>query len=153
MIDGNGTQNLNQDSANVTVDGKVSEEGGLGGGVIAVIIIFVVLVIIAGLWVALNIVAKKCPTSKIGKKFNDWKAKRALNNEQKRLMAMDKLKTAAFVNQTNASDEALSSADNLNNNVIHHPSGMKIPLSDNMRIGGAGNKVYPATDVDDGVAS
>lgn len=66
-------------------------------------------------------------------------------------MAMDKLKTAAFVNQTNASDEALSSADN-HNNVIHQ-SGMKIPLSDNMRMGGAGNKVYPATDVDDGVAS
>lgn len=48
---------------------------------IAVIIVFVILVIIAGLWIALNIVAKKCPTSKIGKKFNDWKAKRALNNE------------------------------------------------------------------------
>ena len=76
------TQNLDSVSDSVTKDEEVSSEGGgLGGGVIAVIIIFVILVIIAGLWVALNIVAKKCPTSKIGKKFNDWKAKRALNSE------------------------------------------------------------------------
>ena len=68
------------ENLNVTADSS-EEVGGLNGGIIAVIIVIMLLVICAGLWIALNIVAKKCPDSKIGKKFNDWKAKRALNNE------------------------------------------------------------------------
>ena len=36
-------------------------------------------------WIALNVIAKKYPHSKIGKKFNDWKAHRALNKQQKQL--------------------------------------------------------------------
>lgn len=81
----------------------------MGGGVVAVIIIFVILVILAAIWVALNIIAKRCPTSKLGKKINDWKAKRALNAEQKKLRSLEKLKGAQpLANHTNASDDASS---------------------------------------------
>ena len=100
----------------VTTDDVSSEEGGgLNGGLIAVIIVILILVIIAGLWIALNIVAKKCPTSSLGKKFNDWKAKRALNQEQKKLMALDKFKLSQ-TNHTNASDDPLTA---IQENIIH----------------------------------
>ena len=112
------------------------------------IIVFVILVILAGLWIALNIVAKQCPTSKMGKWFNEWKAKRALSAEQKKLRALENLKNGTATGQgTFASDDASS---NDNNNVILQ-SGLKIPLSDNNRVNG--NRIYPATDVDDGIAS
>ena len=62
-----------------------------------------------------NIVAKKCPTSSLGKKFNDWKAKRALNQEQKKLMALDKFKLSQ-TNHTNASDDPLTA---IQENIIH----------------------------------
>ena len=114
---------------------------------IAVIIIIMLIVIIAALWITLNVVAKKCPTSKLGKKFNDWKAKRALNQEQKKLMALEKFKNSSHTNHTNASDDPLTA---IQDNIIHQ-SGLKVPNSDNMR--NAGNRIYPATDVEDGIAS
>ena len=114
------------------------------------IIVFVILVILAGLWIALNVVAKQCPTSKMGKWFNELKAKRALSAEQKKLRALENLKGGTAVGQgTFASDDA-SSNDNNRADVILQ-SGLKIPLSDNNRANG--NRIYPATDVDDGIAS
>ena len=32
-------------------------------------------------WFVINIVAKCCPNSKLGKRFNEWKAQRALTDE------------------------------------------------------------------------
>ena len=52
--------------------------------------ILVILVIVAGIWICLNVVASQCPTSAIGKKFNGWKEKRALSKEQKVLAAKEK---------------------------------------------------------------
>lgn len=59
----------------------VEEDSGLDAGLLAGIVIFSIFVILAALWVALNIVSKKCPNSKLGRKINDWKAKRALSKE------------------------------------------------------------------------
>ena len=101
------------------------------------IIIIAILVICAILWISLNIVAKKCPTSKLGKILNDWKAKRALSKEQKRLRALEHLKNAPF-NHTDASDVG---SPNSKNNAIAE-SGLKIS--------NAANRIYPSTDVDDG---
>jgi len=58
-----------------------SSSGGVSGGIIAVILIIVLLVIFGGAWVAINLVAKYKPESKIGKRFNEWKARRALSKE------------------------------------------------------------------------
>lgn len=62
-------------------------------------------------------------------------------------MALNNFKTSSQTNNTNASDDPLK---DIQDNIIHQ-SGLKIPLSDNMRTGG--NRIYPATDVDDGIAS
>ena len=35
------------------------------------------------IWLILNVIAKCCPNSKIGARFNEWKATRALSDEQK----------------------------------------------------------------------
>lgn len=34
-------------------------------------------------WLVINVVAKCCPNSKLGRRFNEWKAQRALSEEQK----------------------------------------------------------------------
>jgi len=59
----------------------VEEDSPLDGGLLAGIIIFSIFVILAAIWVTLNIVSKKCPNSNCGRKINDWKAKRALSKE------------------------------------------------------------------------
>lgn len=40
-------------------------------------LIFVPMII----WIAINLIAKCCPNSKIGRRFNEWKATRALSDE------------------------------------------------------------------------
>lgn len=77
VIEGTGENELNE----VTNEDVSSGEGGLSGGILAVIMILVILVIVAGIWICLNVVASQCPTSAIGKKFNGWKEKRALSKE------------------------------------------------------------------------
>ena len=123
------------------VTSDVSKDEGLGAGLIAVVIIIAILVICALFWISLNIVSKKCPTSKLGKKFNEWKAKRALSKEQKRLRDLELLKIEPVLNITDGSD--VGSVD-IHNNVVLQ----KLP---NQRP--HGNRIYPATDVDDGTNS
>ena len=55
--------------------------GGLGGGIIVLIIILLLALIIAGIWISLNIIGNRYPESSIGQKFNAWKEKRALTKE------------------------------------------------------------------------
>ena len=62
-----------------------SESEGVPGAIIAVISVLVLLVIIAGIWGAINLISNQFPNSSLGKKIGAWKAKRALNKEQKAL--------------------------------------------------------------------
>ena len=81
-----------------------SSSGGLGGGLIAAIVIIILVVVGFCFWCALNLAGKHCPGSKIGKRFNDWKAARALSKEQAALAAKDKSKLNSFTDLSNASD-------------------------------------------------
>jgi len=103
------TNNL---TGNVTTVNEASSSGGLGGGLIAAIIIIILVVVGFGFWFALNLAGKYCPDSKIGKRFNDWKASRALSKEQAALAAKDKSKLTSFTNHTNASDDGSSQGKN-----------------------------------------
>jgi hypothetical protein len=56
----------------------------MSAGISAAIAMGILLVVLPILvWLIINCIAKHRPNSKLGKKFNDWKAKRALNSEQK----------------------------------------------------------------------
>lgn len=151
MNSGDGTVTSDNFAVKESVTEDVeADSGGMNGGIIAVVIVVVILVLLGALWATLNIIAKKCPTSGLGKKINDWKAQRALSQEQKKLRALEKLKGATpFSNHTNASEEVSSNGQS--DNVILQ-SGMKLTLSENGRVNNA-NRIYPATDVDDGVHS
>ena len=91
-----------------SIDDKVTEEnenGGLSTGILALICVLAFLIIVpCMIWIIVNIVAKLCPQSKCGKRFNEWKANRALTDDQKQLRAFRHNKLG-FVNATNASDD------------------------------------------------
>jgi len=67
------------------------------------------------IWLILNVIAKCCPNTKIGRRFNEWKATRALSDEQKQLRDFQKQKMQ-FVNATNVSDEGSGGNDHI---VVH----------------------------------
>lgn len=71
-----------------TKDKKVTplseEEEGLSTGILALICVLAFLIIVpCCIWILINICAKCCPNSGCGKRFNEWKANRALNDDQK----------------------------------------------------------------------
>ena len=69
------------------------------------IVILVLIVAIPMLiWLFINLIAKQCPNSSLGKRFNEWKADRALTEEQRQLRQFQRAKMT-FVNGTNVSDE------------------------------------------------
>ena len=63
---------------------EAQSEEGTSAGISALIAICILLVLLpVVVWLTINCIAKHRPNSKLGKKFNDWKSKRALNSEQK----------------------------------------------------------------------
>lgn len=128
--------------ATVTVN---DESGGLNAATLgAIVSIGSILACLCLVWVIINVIASKCPDSKLGKKFNDWKAKRAMNSEQKHLQKMENLRKqagilgqrdmrAAIANQANSGGR--KKADDLRRAAEMH----RVP-----------GKVYPNTDIDDG---
>lgn len=121
-----------------------AEEAGLSLPILIVIIVVVALIFIPiAVWLTINMIAKLCPNSGCGKRLNEWKANRALTDEQKQLQAFQKQKQKmGFVNATNGSDEIS------HNDVIVPSSAKQRNMNEATR-----NKVYPLTDVDDNNAS
>lgn len=103
------TYNLNEEKdnsnkGNVTEEDNAEEESMSLGVQIMIIVLGIVFVLPIVVWLTINIIAKLCPNSKIGRRFNEWKATRALTDEQKQLRAFHKQKLT-FVNATNVSDD------------------------------------------------
>ena len=77
-------------------EGQVTEESsdeGLDTGLLALICILVVLFVIPMLvWLSINCIAKCCPKSSIGRRFEAWKRKRALDAEQRQLLKLQELR-------------------------------------------------------------
>ena len=64
------------------------QETGLSVPVLIVIIVLASLLLIPiSIWLTINIIVKLCPNSKCGQRLNEWKANRALTDEQKQLQA------------------------------------------------------------------
>ena len=84
-INGPTPASANTDNASqgkVTQDSSSVESGGDDSTLLIVLIIVILIVLVPCLiWFTIWIIARTCPDSALGKKFNRWKEKRALNAE------------------------------------------------------------------------
>ena len=97
----------NEDSSSnnkITIDDANKEEGLSMGVKIMISALGTLFFLPIMIWLILNVIAKYCHNSKLGRRFNEWKATRALSDEQKQLRDFQKQKMQ-FVNTKSVSDE------------------------------------------------